>query len=64
MSDQYVRLTVSEVRRRFARDLDIPENAPAVVSRDGGQNTVPVPESYTIQHGDLLEFVRPAGTKG
>jgi len=64
MNDQYAGLRVGDVRKRFARDLDIPEGAPAVVSRDGGQNTTPVPETYTIQHGDLLEFVRPAGTKG
>ena len=64
MSDSIVSQTVSDVRRRYSRDLDIPEGAPATVSRDGGANTTPVQEHYRLQHGDLLEFIRPPGVKG
>ena len=64
MSDEYVSVTVGDLRRKCQRTLDIPDGAPATVSRDGGANTVPVQESYRLQHGDLLEFVRPPGVKG
>ena len=64
MGDQWVGYSVSDLRRKLLADLSIPEGAPATISRDGGNNTVPVPENYKLQHGDLLEFVRPAGTKG
>jgi len=62
--DQWAGKPVSELRRFLGADLSIPEGAPATVSRDGGQNTVPVREDYRLQHGDLLEFVRPPGAKG
>lgn len=64
MGDQWVGKQVGDLRRQLARDLDIPDGAPATVSRDAGSNTVPVPDTYRLQHGDLLEFVRPPGTKG
>ena len=64
MDDKYVGKTVTDIRSRYGRDLQIPEGSPATVSRDGGHTTQPVPETYRLQHGDLVEFVRPAGTKG
>lgn len=64
LGDQFSGKTVSDLRRELSRMLDIPEGAPAVVSRDNGGNPVPVREDYRLQSGDLLEFVRPQGTKG
>lgn len=64
MSDALVGRSVSDLRRAYSRDLDIPDGAPATISRDAGMNTTPVQESYRLQHGDLLEFVRPPGVKG
>lgn len=63
-SEQWVGKKVSELRRFLAGDLQIPDGAPATVSRDQGMNPVSVREDYPLQNGDLLEFVRPPGTKG
>jgi hypothetical protein len=64
LGEQFTMKTVAAIRRELSRSLDIPEGSPAVVSRDNGGNPVPVREDYTLQNGDLLEFVRPQGTKG
>ena len=64
LNDLWVGKTVAEVRRDLQRQLDVPEGAPAVVTRDGGASNTPVNESYRIVHGDLVEFIRPQGTKG
>ena len=63
-SGQWVGKKVSELRHFLANDLQIPAGAPATISRDGGATPVSVPETYTLQPGDLLEFVRPPGAKG
>lgn len=64
MGDQWVGMSVRDVRMKLGRTLSIPDGAPATVSRDGGSSSSPVPESYTVQTGDLVEFVRAPGTKG
>ena len=64
MGDQWVGKTVEWLRMKLEADLQIPLGAPSVVSRDGGMSSHSIQEGYILQHGDLLEFVRPAGTKG
>ena len=64
MGDQFVSKTVTQIRQLLEASLQIPGGAPAVISRDGGLSSHAVQESYRLEHGDLLEFVRPAGTKG
>jgi len=64
MGDQWVGKTVGYLRGKLEAELSIPGGAPAVVSRDGGVSSQAVQETYRLEHGDLLEFVRPAGTKG
>jgi hypothetical protein len=63
-SYQWIGKQVQELRRFLAGDLQVPDGAPATVSRDGGMTSVSVREDYKVQHGDLLEFIRPPGTKG
>ena len=63
MAQQYVGRTVSDLRAMLAPELGISPDAPAVVSHRGGTPT-PVKEGYTLQDGDLLEFVRSPGAKG
>ena len=50
--------TVDAVRQTLTEAMNIPEDAQAIVS---GNN---VDASYSMQNGDTLEFVRPAGCKG
>ena len=64
IADAWVNQQVGELRRKLTRDLEIPEGAPAQVSRTGGTESTPVTDSYRLQHGELLEFVRPVGQKG
>jgi hypothetical protein len=56
--------TVSEIRAWLSHDLQIPEGAEARVSTDGGETSSRVNDSFVLDHGHLLEFSRPAGTKG
>lgn len=60
---QWVGKTVEELRKFLARDLQIVPGMLATVSRFGAP-AEPVQEDYRLKGGDLLEFVRPAGTKG
>jgi hypothetical protein len=64
MGNQYVGKSVGSLRRLLGPELGIPEGAPAVVSRDGGMTSRAVGDSHPLDHGELLEFTRAAGTKG
>jgi hypothetical protein len=69
MGDSYkgktiVGKSVRELRQWLEHDLQIPEGAEARVSTDGGETSKRVAEDHILDHGQLLEFTRPAGTKG
>jgi len=63
IGDQYVGKSVGELRNMLSYELNIPAGAPATVSQNGGE-PFPVQDSYIVKDGDLVEFVRTAGTKG
>lgn len=50
--------TVNDVRAMLAQALNIAPEATPVV--DGNQ----VDGNYVLENGDVLEFVKPSGTKG
>jgi len=51
-------ITVGELRSRLADVMNIPEPSQAII---GGQS---VGDNHTLQAGDQVEFVKPAGSKG
>lgn len=63
IGDQYVGQSVGQLRQLLQFELNIPQAAPATVSHNG-QDPTQVPDSYVVRDGDLVEFVRSAGTKG
>ena len=50
--------SVSEIKEALREVFNIPEDAQAIISGDNVENV------YLLQNGDVLEFVRPSGTKG
>jgi hypothetical protein len=50
--------SVNEIRGMLEQALNIDPSATPVV--DGNQ----VPGDYVLKNGDVLEFVKPSGTKG
>lgn len=50
--------TVADVKQGFKEVLNIPDDAQAIISGDNVEN------SYALRAGDVLEFVKPSGTKG
>lgn len=64
VSKEYIGKTVAEVRKELGRDLEIPRDAPAVVSQDCGKTFANVNENYKLQEWDVLEFGRTSAVKG
>lgn len=60
---QYVGKTVGQLRELMESDLEIPEGAPANVTRTDGEVEA-VDDSEMIRDGEILEFVRESGRKG
>jgi len=50
--------TVAEIKEGLKEVLNIPDGAQAIISGDNVEN------GYTLRAGDVLEFVKPSGTKG
>lgn len=50
--------TVAEVKQGLKEVLNIPDDAQAIISGDNVEN------NYSLRDGDVLEFVKPSGTKG
>lgn len=63
-SPNYVGKTISELRSLLKDELEIPENAPATVSKDRGKTFNPVDEEYVVSNQDVVEFGRKSSSKG
>ena len=50
--------TIAQVREGLGDALNIPEDAMVLVSGDRMEDT------YRLQEGDQVEFIRPSGDKG
>lgn len=50
--------TIAQVKKQYREHLNIPSNAVAVVGNEKVDN------SYVVQEGDTVEFIRKSGKKG
>ena len=61
---EYIGMKVKDVRKKFGKDLEVPEGAPAVLSTDCGKTFKAVDEDYQLKEWDVLEFGRTSAVKG
>ena len=60
---KYVGKTIRELRSILKDKLDIEDNLPVSLSKDGGKTYGNVGENYHLKSGDVLDFSRAPGTK-
>lgn len=60
---QYVGQSVGSLRCLMRDDLEIPDGAPANVTRTSG-DVQAVDDTEILSDGEILEFVRESGRKG